>query len=196
LFLEIMQHNDCFQLGHITRTHGTKGEVMIFLDVDSPNDYDEMESVFVEIKGQLIPYFIEHINIQRGSKAIVKFEDINSIEQATSLINCPLFLPEDTLDELVGTQFYYHEIVGFRVVDATLGALGIVTTIYSMATQDLIAMEFQGQEVLIPVNDAMIQGVNRPEKTLNVTLPEGLVEVYTEGTNAVADDEDSELEDQ
>jgi 16S rRNA processing protein RimM len=65
-----------------------------------------------------------------------------------------------------------------------------------MATQDLIAMEFQGQEVLIPVNDAMIQGVNRPEKTLNVTLPEGLVEVYTEGTNAVADDEDSELEDQ
>lgn len=190
-----MQHNDCFQLGHITRTHGTKGEVVFFLDVDFPDDYAEMESVFVEIKGQLIPYFIENINIQRGGKAIVKFEDVHSIEQATPLINCPLFLPEDTLDELEGSQFYYHEIVGFRVVDAALGELGVVTTVYSMATQDLVAMEYQGQEVLIPVNDAMIEGVNRQEKVLKVTLPEGLVEVYTEGASDVADDEDSEDED-
>ena len=189
-----MQHNDCFQLGHITRTHGTKGEVVIFLDVDFPDDYEQMESVFVEIKGQLIPYFIQQINIQRGNKAIVKFEDIHSIEQATPLINCPLFLPEDTLDELDGSKFYYHEIVGFRVVDATLGALGLITTVYTMATQDLIAMEYQGQEVLIPVNDDIIKGVNRQEKVMNVSLPEGLVDVYTEGMNAVADDDDSEIE--
>ena len=57
--------------------------------------------------------------------------------------------------------------------------MGLITTVYTMATQDLIAMEYQGQEVLIPVNDDIIKGVNRQEKVMNVSLPEGLVDVYT-----------------
>ena len=189
-----MQHNDCFQLGHITRTHGTRGEVVIYLDVDYPEDYEELESVFVEIKGQLIPYFVKSINVQKGSKAIVKFEDINSIESATPLINCSLFLPEDNLDELDGSQFYYHEIIGFKVVDDRLGALGTVTTVYTMATQDLIAMNYNNHEVLIPVNDTIVPSINRQQKVLNVHLPEGLLEVYTEQGNTLADDDDTETE--
>jgi 16S rRNA processing protein RimM len=189
-----MQHNDCFQLGHITRTHGTRGEVVIFLDVDYPEDYDELESVFVEIKGQLIPYFVENINIQKGSKAIVKFEDITSIELATPLINCALFLPEDNLDELDGSQFYYHEIVGFKVVDEALGELGTVSTVYSMSTQDLISMDYHGHEVLIPVNDTIVPGINRQQKVLNVRLPEGLLDVYIEDANVPADDADNDSE--
>jgi len=186
-----MQHNDCFQLGHITRTHGTRGEVVFFLDVDFPEDYEELDSVFVEIKGQLIPYFIEAINIQKGSKAIVKFEDIHSIEAATPLINCSLYLPEETLDELDGSRFYYHEIVGFTIIDETLGSLGKITTVYSMSTQDLIAMDYQGNEVLIPVNDDIVLNANRTQKTLQVRLPEGLVDVYM---NPEATPEDGENE--
>jgi 16S rRNA processing protein RimM len=187
-----MQHNDCFQLGHITRTHGTRGEVVIYLDVDYPDDYDELESVFIEIKGQLIPYFIENINIQKGSKAIVKFEDINSIELATPLINCALFLPEDNLDDLDESQFYYHEIMGFKVVDDKMGELGTVSTVYSMSTQDLIAMNYHGHEVLIPVNDTIVPSINREQKILNVRLPEGLLDVYMEDADTAADDADTE----
>nr|WP_310586472.1 ribosome maturation factor RimM [Runella sp.] len=194
LYNNNMQHNDCFQLGHITRTHGTRGEVVIYLDVDYPEDYEELESVFVEIKGQLIPYFVKSINVQKGSKAIVKFEDINSIEAATPLINCPLFLPEDNLDELDGSQFYYHEIIGFKVVDDKLGELGTVTTVYTMSTQDLIAMNYNGHEVLIPVNDTIVPGINRQQKVLNVRLPEGLLDVYLEEGTAAADDDDTEID--
>lgn len=189
-----MQYNDCFQLGHITRTHGTKGEVVIFLDVDFPEDYDELDSVFVEIKGQLVPYFIKNINVQKGSKAIVKFEDINSIEAATPLLNCALFLPEETLDELDGSQFYYHEIIGFKVVDEKLGELGTVTTVYTMSTQDLIAMEYRGNEVLIPVIDDIVPKIDRALKILHVALPEGLLDVYTEETSTPEDGQEDELE--
>jgi len=187
-----MQHNDCFQLGHITRTHGTRGEIVIFLDVDYPDDYDDLESVFVDIKGQLIPYFIKNINIQKESKAIVKLEDIDSIEAAMPLINCPLFLPENVLDELDGSQFYYHEIVGFKVVDEKMGDLGLVSTVYSMSTQDLISMDYRGQEVLIPVNDTIVPSIDRQLKILHVRLPEGLVDVYLENSESLADDLDSE----
>ena len=178
-----MTKKDCFQLGHITRTHGTKGEVIVFLDVDYPEDYDDLESVFVEIKGEFVPFFIENINVQKESKAIVKFEDVGSIEKATPLINCALYLPDDTLEELEEDQFYYHEIIGFVVIDQRLGSLGVVAQVYTMPTQDLISMIFEGREILIPVNEDIILTVNRDEKQLHVNLPEGLVEVYLEDPN-------------
>ena len=184
-----MNQSDCYLLGHITRTHGTRGEVIFFLDVDYPEDYDELESVFIEIKGDLIPYFIENINIQKDNKAIVKLEDINTIEAAKPLINCALYLPDDNLEELEESQFYYHEIIGFIVIDQNLGKLGTVKAVYNAETQDLIAMEYEGREVLIPTNDAIVLQVNRLDKALLVNLPEGLLDIYMSDTNPVKDDD-------
>ena len=50
-----MEIKDCFQLGKITKPFGYKGEVVFFLDVDEPMDYAEMDSVFVEVGGKLLP---------------------------------------------------------------------------------------------------------------------------------------------
>jgi 16S rRNA processing protein RimM len=186
-----MTKKDCFQLGHVTRTHGTKGEVVVFLDVDYPEDYEDLESVFLEVKGELVPFFIESINVQKESKAIVKFEDIERIEQAQPLINCALFLPDDNLEELDETRFYYHEIIGFVVSDARLGQLGTVSQVYSMPTQDLISMIFEGKEVLIPVNEDIVLTVDRTAKILHVKLPEGLVDVYLEDPNQKPNDADA-----
>ncbi len=175
-----MQKENCYQVGHVTRTHGLKGEVTIFLDVDSAADYAEMDSVLLETKGQLIPYFIQNINIQRDSKAIVKFEGVTTIEQAKLLVGSVLFLPEDVLDELDNTQFYYHEIIDYQIVDVKQGELGKVATVYDLPNQDLIAMTYRGREVLIPINDQMVLTIDREQKILNVNLPEGLIDVYLE----------------
>jgi 16S rRNA processing protein RimM len=184
-----MNKNNCYQLGHITRTHGLNGEVIFFLDVDFLEDYADLASVFLEIKGDLLPYFIQKINIQRDNKAIVKLEDVDTIDQAKMLINCPIYLPDDELDELEEGQFYYHEIVGYHVQDSKLGQLGTVTSVYTMTTQDLIAMQYQGQEVLIPVNDDIVTGIDRDNKWLLTNLPEGLVDVFMI-ENPKPDDED------
>lgn len=185
-----MQTEDCYQIGYITKTHGTKGEAILFLDVDYPEDYEGLESLFLEIKGELVPYFVQNINIQKESRAIVKFEGINSIEAAKTLVGSSAYLPDDVLEELDETTFYYHEIVGFQVEDAKLGKLGKVTGVYSMSVQDLIAMQFQGKEVLIPVNEDIVPKVNREQKTLYVNLPEGLVEIYTSDEKQTPDDGD------
>jgi 16S rRNA processing protein RimM len=186
-----MDKDSCYQLGHITRTHGTKGEVQAFLDVDFPDDYDELESVFLEVKGELIPYFIENINIQKGSRAIIKFEEIDKIEQAAPLVNCGLFLPDEQLEELDDDQFYFHEIIGLPIVDAQLGQLGTVATVYNMPTQDLISMTYQGHEVMIPLSDDIVTGFDRAAQVLRVNLPEGLIEVYlNDAKNDTPDDAD------
>ena len=58
-----MTTDECYRLGKITKPFGFKGQVIFFLDVDCPEDYADLDSVFVEVKGALVPYFIEAIAI-------------------------------------------------------------------------------------------------------------------------------------
>ncbi|TAE25535.1 MAG: 16S rRNA processing protein RimM [Cytophagales bacterium] len=192
-----MTKNDCYQVGHITKTHGLNGEVVFFLDVDNANEYADIDSVLVEVKGQLTPYFIDSLAIVKGSRAIVAFEDVDTIEQAERFIGCGLWLPLANLEDIEDeTRFYFHEIIDFRVVDAQKGPLGTVKAVYTMATQDLIAMDYEGQEVLIPINSDIVPSINRAEKQLNVNLPDGLLEVYmSENTDEPDVNGDEEADD-
>ena len=98
-----MERKDCYYLGKVTKPWGVKGQVVLFLDVDEPEDYAELDSAFVEVKGKLVPYFF-HIDQLNGNKAIVTFEEITA-EQTTSLCGHSLYLPLDLLPKLEGNKF-------------------------------------------------------------------------------------------
>ncbi|KAA3436393.1 ribosome maturation factor RimM [Rufibacter hautae] len=173
----------CFQLGYIVRTHGTKGQVVAFFDVDFPEEYDELESVFLLINGKLVPFFIDDLNPQDKGKSIIKFEDVNTVADAERLKGVALYLPLNQLPELEEDQFYFHEVIGYTVVDEQLGELGTVQTFFDLPNQDLLAMDYQGHEVLIPVQDEIILRTSKEERKIYVNLPEGLLEVYTQPSN-------------
>ena len=172
-----MTKEDCYEVGYIVKTHGLKGEVGIHLDVDNPADYSDLDGLLIEINGELIPHFIERIRIN-VDKAIVKFEGINRIEEAEPLVRKTLYLSLDQLDELKDDQFYYHEIIGYQIVDGIKGPLGIIKTIYNQPHQDLISMEYLTKEILIPISHEHVLKANHELKELYVSLPEGLLEVY------------------
>lgn len=175
-----MTKDNCYELGKITKTHGVKGEVILWLDVDFPEDYEDLESIFLDVKGELVPFFIEEYQL-RGNRAIVRFEDVETFEQAEKMVNLQAFLPLEELPSLEGNdQFYYHEIVGFKVIDTNLGELGVVQTIYSMQAQDLLVMSYKSKEILIPINEDIVLTADKQAKELTVALPEGLLEVYLE----------------
>ena len=92
-----MTKEECYRLGKIAKPFGFKGQVIFFLDVDEPQDYADMDSAFVEVKGQLVPYFFKVININ-GNKATVEFEELTA-EQALALVGCDLYLPLSLLPE-------------------------------------------------------------------------------------------------
>ncbi len=174
-----MTKDNCFELGKITKTHGLKGEVVLWLDVDFPEDYEDLESILLEERGELVPYFMESYRLS-GNRAIVKFEDIDTFEKAELMINLQAFLPLEDLPELDKNQFYYHEIIDYKVIDKNLGELGTVQTVHSMQAQDLLVMDYKGKEVLIPVISEIVLNADKVAKVLNVNLPDGLLEVYLE----------------
>ena len=177
-----MRIDDCYQLGYVIKTHGLHGEVSILLDVDFPESYQNLESVFVATKGSdtLIPFFVESIAV-RQNKAIVKFEDIDTIEQAEDLPKSRLFLPLASLPALEDDQYYYHEIVGFTVEDEQQGTLGAVQDVYESTGQDMIVMQYQEKEVFIPINDDIVLRLDKAQSVVYVSLPEGLLDVYLSG---------------
>jgi 16S rRNA processing protein RimM len=192
-----MNIDACFLLGHIVKTHGTKGQVVAFFDVDYPEDYEDLESVFLEQKGRLIPFFIDSMEPIKNSRFIIRFEDIKTMEQAEALRGTSLYLPLNELPELEEDQFYFHEVIGYQVVDQNHGNLGTVKEFYDLPQQQLMAMDYMGQEMLIPVMDEILLRADHTAKELHIILPEGLLEVYTEPTNPEeADDEDADTEEE
>ncbi|MFC2124246.1 ribosome maturation factor RimM [Bacteroidota bacterium] len=172
-----MDIDSCFQLGHVTKVHGIKGEVVAYLDVDDPGRYKNLESVLVGTKQGLVPFFVESIRI-RDTNATIKFDGVDSIEGAGNLKSCELYLPLDLLPDLDDDQFYFHEIIGFSIIDKNLGKLGEIKNVYDSGAQVLIAINHQGKEILFPLNNDLIIRVNKQEKVMEVDLPEGLVNLY------------------
>ena len=173
-----MRKEDCFFLGKIIGKYSFKGEILVKLDTDNPEDFIEMESVFVEIDENLIPFFIEDSNLQKTDLLRIKFEDIDTEEDAESIIDNSLYLPLSLLPKLSGNKFYYHEVIGFKVMDSNLGAIGSIIGVNDNTPQALFIIEHLGQEVLVPIADDFIDKVDRENKTRHLTTPDGLVDLY------------------
>lgn len=173
-----MRKEDCFYLGKIVSKHSYKGEVLVKLDTDEPEIYENMESVFVALGSNLVPFFIERCRLHKSSLLRIRFEDIRDEASANNIIGSELYLPLDMLPELTGNRFYFHEVIGFSLEDEKHGFIGTVTGVNDMSSQALFELEWEGKQLLIPITDDIIKKVDRPRKTIYVSTPEGLVDLY------------------
>jgi 16S rRNA processing protein RimM len=169
-----MEKEKCFKIGYVAKAHGLKGEVTII--VTEPVELDSVESVFIEIKNTLVPYFIKQLS-DRGDKAFIKFDEINTLEQANSLKGGSIYLPKETRPKLKRGEFYDDEIIGFVVEDETIGILGSITEVSANGPNRLLVINYLGKEALIPTNGPFIKSVNKTKKLIKVELPEGFLEI-------------------
>jgi 16S rRNA processing protein RimM len=172
-----MTKNDCFFFGKITKTHGLKGEITVKLDVANPGDFKDLRYVLIEDRGNLIPYFIENQKIN-GDKMIVQLQDVKKVEQAVAFMGKAVFLPNELMPELEDDDFYFQEIVGFKMVDVLKGEIGEISDVLEYPTQAVIQVMKDGKEILIPIHDDIIQKVDKKAKILTVKAPEGLIDMY------------------
>ncbi len=173
-----MRKKDCFYLGKIAKKFSFKGEVLVYLDTDEPEMYTELESMFVETNGHLVPFFIERSSIHREKFLRTKFEDMESEEEADTIIGKDVYLPLTMLPKLEGNKFYYHEVVGFDAIDQRLGNFGTVLRILDNGVQALFEVQKDEAIILIPLIDEFIIEVNRKNKSILFNTPEGLIDLY------------------
>ncbi|NMH28517.1 ribosome maturation factor RimM [Flavobacterium silvaticum] len=173
-----MRKEDCFYLGKIAKKYSFKGELLIYLDSDDTEIYENMESVFVEIGKNLVPFFIDSATLHKNDFLRVKFEDVDNEADADALLGKALYLPLDLLPKLEGNKFYYHEVIGFEIEDKRLGIIGTIESINDSSAQPLFEVKKGGVELLIPMIDQFLVEIDRANKKVKMDLPEGLVEMY------------------
>ncbi|MGB5818546.1 MAG: ribosome maturation factor RimM [Saonia sp.] len=177
-----MQKEDCFYLGKIVSKYSYKGEVLVKLDTDEPEIYENMESVFVRLSADnLVPFFIETCVLHKSSLLRIRFEEVVNEADADRIMGTQLYLPIGLLPKLEGNKFYFHEVIGFTIRDSVHGDIGSIKSVNDTTNQALFEVEKEGKELLIPINDEIITKVDREHKTIFVTTPEGLVDLYLGG---------------
>ncbi|MDD5569916.1 MAG: ribosome maturation factor RimM [Bacteroidales bacterium] len=172
-----MQIKDCYLLGCVSKTIGNKGEVVFFIDADNPAKYKTLKSVFIEIGGQLVPFFIKKIKINKNT-AIVSIDGLDSVEKSIMLVSTKIYLPLELLPKLKGNNFYFHEVTGFTVIDNYKGNIGIIESIIENSGNPLIQIKSGEKEILIPLKKKFIKKVDRENRIIEIEAPEGLIDVY------------------
>lgn len=185
--------DETYQLGYIIKTHGLRGHVVAHFDVDDTAVYAKLKSVYLTLASaptKLVEHQVEKVQPQASSRVLLKLRGVERIEDAEPLRGSQLHLPLTQLPELAEDQFYFHDVIGFTVVDENLGPLGTVENFYELPQQDMLAMRYQGQEVLIPVVDELVSHANQEKKEIYVNLPDGLLDVYLKPSSRDKDEPD------
>ncbi|MDV3307395.1 MAG: ribosome maturation factor RimM [Cyclobacteriaceae bacterium] len=172
-----MSHSEYFLIGKVTRPHGLKGAVTISLRSEAP-DPASLDVVYLEQSGSFVPYFVDSVSL-KGSRAYVKFQDVDTHESAALVSGLNVFLPLSERPAAGERGFYSDEIAGFSVFTAEGTLLGTVREVADAGRGRLVVVEQGDREVLIPVIGPFIQSVDSKKKTILVELPDGFLDLNT-----------------
>jgi 16S rRNA processing protein RimM len=173
-----MRKEDCFYLGKIVSKYSFKGEILVKLDTDDPELYQNLESVFVSLGSNLVPFFIDRCRLHKSDLLRIDFEEVKTESDADRIMGSALYLPLYMLPKLTGDKFYFHEIIGFTMMDAVHGNIGTIQSVNDSTAQALFEVQKGDKQLLIPITDQIITKVDRENKTISVATPEGLVALY------------------
>ncbi len=169
-----MKNEDCLPFGHIGKTRGLKGELKFILnqDLDVP---ETIMLLYIQVGSSMIPYPVQDIKYQEKG-GYIHFAGIYSQEEAQPLVGRQIFISKDILPE---KQFTYKDLISYIVFDEQTGMLGELEQVEHFPQQWIGKIDFNGTEVLVPLNETTVVEINDAEKKLILNLPEGLLEIYT-----------------
>lgn len=158
--------------GYFSRSHGTKGQLVLKTSVAF--EPGELKVLFVDLAGSKAPYFVEDIKMA-ASDLVLSLEGIDSPEKAKTLVNKKVFLEESLV--LPETE---QELIGYTVSDALKGVLGEVKDVSENGAQQLLHLNYEGKEIILPMVEDFIEAIDHEKKEIHYRAPEGLIELYLE----------------
>ena len=173
-----MHKEDCFRIGTIVKPHGVHGEII--LDSNTPQVVENIkESVFLEIEGLLVPFFIDELKALSSQRSRIKFLWIETEQKARDMVGCAVY----SLNEELGLEeedFAQSPklLVDFTVHDIHLGEIGVVKEFIENPSNPLLVVEHGKKELLLPIHPHFVVKIQPKLKSITLNLPEGLVDLF------------------
>lgn len=167
--------HDVYKIGSLTRTHGVRGEVA-FQFTDDVWDRVEADYLFLRLDGLLVPFFLEEWRFRSDNVALLKFEDIDSADDARRIVGTEVYFPKDlTPEDLDEEELEWQHFTGFEVwQDDSL--LGTVTSVLDQTANVLLVVTTpDDRELLIPAHEDFVLEADHRQRRLFVSVPEELL---------------------
>jgi len=172
-----MTYKNEILLGRITKVSGYEGAVAIKLEKVFTENIPSMESVFLEIEGRPVPFFIADIDYSGADILKLQFEGYDSSEKISEFVGCRVFLTTGS-GKAKKTGNADVNLTGYSVVIEEHTLLGTITEIIENPGQWLLNVVSPGRKnFLIPLHEDFIVSIDKKTKTIKMDLPEGLTEI-------------------
>jgi 16S rRNA processing protein RimM len=174
--LHLINKSECRFIGVLAKLHGYKGEYILASDVPLDEEIENWESVFLEIDGLLVPFFIDSLKITSDTSALIGFTDIKSPGPAKEFVSHSVF----QLEKLSGVSEDYNEfkqLSGYAIIDKEKGPIGQIDRILDYNQNFLFRVLKGKREILIPVNENIIIKINHKTKEVIIAAPKGLLDL-------------------
>lgn len=172
----MIRPEEVYPIGKFTRTHGVQGEMALSF-TDDVFDRTDCPYLVCSMDGILVPFFIEEYRFKSDNVALIKFERIDTNEAASIFTNKEVYFPKSYADQAEDGEYSWQYFIGFSAEDTTHGHLGELTDIDESTINTLFVVECpDGNEILIPVQEAFIESINHDKHIIKFNLPDGLLE--------------------
>ncbi|MFC4775419.1 ribosome maturation factor RimM [Paenibacillus sp. GCM10023252] len=170
-----------FTVGKLVNTQGIKGEVRIVPSTDFADVRFAAGSKLMlhhpEGAGSL------QVEVEKSrplkSMYVLKLKGYNNINEVERYKGWVLKVSEHDMVDLEDGEYYYHQILGCLVVTEDGEELGTITEILSPGANDVWVVEppkgSKRKQILIPVIDECLLGVDVAAKKVTIRVMEGLI---------------------
>ena len=174
----MIRKEEVYKIGRIGKPHGVKGEVTFhFVD----DVFDRVDAVFLilSVDDILVPFYMEEYRFRTDETALVKFCDIDTQEQARELTHCDVFFLRSMTDDDSDEGLSWAQITGFSLLNAATGkTVGTIRSVDDSTLNILFEIETpDGNDILVPAHEELIEQVDGEKRQIVVRLPEGLLEL-------------------
>jgi 16S rRNA processing protein RimM len=164
-------------VGRIARAHGHRGQVIVDLDTDFPEErFRPGAELFIQRAGAIEAVTLTTVRFHRD-RPVVGIAGVDTMDGAEALAGQELRIPLDRLAPLPAGTFYRHDLVGCRVETTTGAAVGTVASVEGTVSGSRLVVAAPRGEVLIPLAAAICTLIDTDGKRIVVDPPEGLLDL-------------------
>lgn len=163
-------------VGRVLAPRGLRGEIKVHPLTDSPEHLSPGRTLFLAGEGRTV----QAARWQKGF-ALLKLSGIDDREAAEALRGLYLELPESELAPLAEGQYYRYQLVGLRVESTEGETLGRVASVFSTPANDVLVVQGEKGEVLVPAVDEIVKEVDVAGGRIVVEAVPGLLPPQREG---------------
>jgi 16S rRNA processing protein RimM len=169
--------SDCLVLGTLAKTHGIRGQLVLKLNHITFEDILLMETVFLEIEGLPVPFFVSEYTERSGDTIILTFDDIETESKAKELIGLTALIPAKSVRVTESFLPDTNDIIGFAIIDKKYGELGVLVEILDNDMNPLMKIVSPETELLVPLQQEFISRIDQKEKIITTQIPDGLLDL-------------------